>query len=212
MKFQDYWRLVKEQPLGPPETFLCSYLVEWSNRTAREFRGVDGDTASAFAQVQLRWRQSSSCKLLQEQLQNLVGDKKVTKLICFGLGDICRHPPEWLARHIAQNKSSTVPFTQGSMVQHSIALTMAEFYRNRDMGEVQLLAQDPDYTEASEEILKDSGFSIVGRFGAGGFAEIDDETVVLSVFVEAPLKQIIADIARPALIISTGPHVFNDSE
>lgn len=98
------------------------------------------------------------------------------------------------------------------MVQHSIALTLAEFYRNNGLGEVRLLAQDPDYTEKTEEMLRDSGFSIVGRFGAGGFAEIDDDTVVFSAFVEAPLKQIIADIARPALIISTGPDVFNNSE
>jgi hypothetical protein len=64
-----------------------------------------------------------------------------------------------------------------------------------------LLAQDPDYTEQAQEILKGNGFSLVGRFGAGGFAEIDDNSVAFSAFVEAPLKQIIADIARPLLII-----------
>jgi hypothetical protein len=98
------------------------------------------------------------------------------------------------------------------MVQHSIALTIAEICRSRIGNEVQLLAQDPDYTEEAKDILKANGFSIVGEFGAGGFAEVDDDSVVFSVFVEAPLKQIIADIARPVLIISTGFDVFNDSE
>ncbi|KAM0274356.1 hypothetical protein ACHAQH_007922 [Verticillium albo-atrum] len=89
---------------------------------------------------------------------------------------------------------------------------MAQFCRNGGANEIQLLAQDPDYTERTEGLLRDRGFSIVGSFGAEGFAEIDDETVVFSAYVEAPLKQIIADIARPALIISTGPDAFNNSE
>lgn len=99
-----------------------------------------------------------------------------------------------------------------SMVQHSVALTMAEVCRNNGNIEVQLLTQDPDYTEQSKELLERNGFTIVGKFGAGGFADIDDGCVVFSVFVEAPLKQIIADIARPALIISTGFGAFNDHE
>ncbi|GAB0134194.1 hypothetical protein EsDP_00002575 [Epichloe bromicola] len=44
------------------------------------------------------------------------------------------------------------------------------------------------------------------------FAEINDDTVVFSVGVEAPLKQIIADLARPLLVVSTGFSAFNDSE
>lgn len=103
-------------------------------------------------------------------------------------------------------------FVRPSMVQHSIALTIAKICHDSTANEVQLLAQDPDYTKEAKEILKGNGFSIVGEFGAGGFAEVDDNSVVFSVFVEAPLKQIIADIARPLLIISTDVEVFNDSE
>ncbi|KFH48287.1 hypothetical protein ACRE_007560 [Hapsidospora chrysogenum ATCC 11550] len=213
VKFKEYWRLVKEQPDGPTETYLCSYLVDWKNRTSRDFRAVIDDPRAIFAEVQLRWRQSSSCALLRRQLGALLGTKKVTKLICFGLGDMCRQPPEWYMRQTASTPGSVTENVRASTLQHSIAMTMAEFCRNKDgAGDVQLLAQDPDYTPTTEEILRDSGFSIVGRFGAGGFAEIDDETLVFSAFVEAPLKQIIADIARPALIISTGPDTFNNSE
>ncbi|KAM0545392.1 hypothetical protein ACHAPJ_011376 [Fusarium lateritium] len=69
--------------------------------------------------------------------------------------------------------------------------------------EVKLLAQDPDYTEETIEMLERNGFSIVGQFGAGGFAEIDDDAVIFSAFIGAPLKQIIADLARPVAIITT---------
>lgn len=98
------------------------------------------------------------------------------------------------------------------MIQHSIALTIAEMCHETGASKVELLTQDPDYTNEAKEMLTEKGFSIVGEFGAGGFAEVDNDSVVFSVFVEAPLKQIIADIARPPLIISTGFEVFNDSE
>jgi len=95
-----------------------------------------------------------------------------------------------------------------SAIQHSVALTMADMCGANN---VQLLAQDPSYTEEALEMLKARGFSIVGPFGAGGFAEIDHHSVVFSAFIGAPLKQIVADLARPALIITTGFAVFNDS-
>lgn len=98
------------------------------------------------------------------------------------------------------------------MVQHCIALTIAHICRGITISEVELLTQDPDYTEEAETILKSNGFSVVGQFGAGGFAEVDDNSVVFSAFVEAPLKQIIADIARSVLIITSGFSAFNDSE
>lgn len=112
----------------------------------------------------------------------------------------------------SSSENVEVDFVRGSMSQHSIALTIAQICCGSAENEVQLLAQDPDYTDKAKEMLGKNGFSIVGEFGAGGFAEIDDNSVVFSAFVEAPLKQIIADIARPALIISTKFETFNDSE
>lgn len=103
-------------------------------------------------------------------------------------------------------------FVQGAMIQHAIALTFAQVCKELSGCNVELLAQDPDYTDEAKAILTSCGFSIIGDFGASGFAEIDEDSLVFSVFVEAPLKQIIADIARPSIIISTGFDVFNDSE
>lgn len=98
----------------------------------------------------------------------------------------------------------------GCMIQHSMALTIAQLCRGNET--VPLLAQDPDYTEVAEEILTKKEFKIVGPRGAGRFAEIDEESIVISAFTAAPVKQIIADLARPVLIISTGFDVFNSHE
>lgn len=91
-----------------------------------------------------------------------------------------------------------------------MALTIARLCHGDET--MPLLAQDPDYTEVAEEILTKIGFKIVGHHGAGGFAEIDEESIIISPFAAAPIKQIIADLARPVLIISTGFEVFNSNE
>lgn len=201
------------QPDGPSDTYRCSYLIDWVNISARRFRGVMENSNLAFEENRLAWNKSESCKLLKSHLEKLLAAKKVTKVVCFGLGDMCRKPPEWWRRQMSSDgQNMEASFVRESMVQHSIALTMAEICRDSTGNQVQLLAQDPDYTEQAKEILKGNGFSVVGEFGAGGFAEVDDNSVVFSVFVEAPLKQIIADTARPALVISTGFEVFNNSE
>ena len=91
-----------------------------------------------------------------------------------------------------------------------MALTIAQLCRGNET--VPLLAQDLEYTEVAEEILTKKEFKIVGTHGAGGFAEINEESIVISAFAAAPAKQIIADLARPVLIISTGYDVFNSNE
>jgi sugar phosphate isomerase/epimerase len=96
---------------------------------------------------------------------------------------------------------------EGALIHHSIALTIADIARScaatGDTG-VRLLTQDPRYSDETKDLLREIGFEIVGEHGAGGFAELDNETVVFSAFTSAPVKQIIADLARPAAIICAG--------
>lgn len=91
-----------------------------------------------------------------------------------------------------------------------MALTIAQLCCGDEP--VPVFTQDPGYTAAAEEIVTNKGFKIVGRHGAGGFAEIDEETIVISIGPKVPVIQIIADLARPALIISSHDGVFDDFE
>lgn len=88
------------------------------------------------------------------------------------------------------------------MKQHAAALTMAEETARLQGGSVQVFSQDPQYTDDTKRLLRTEGFEIIGDFGAGGFGEVDDETIVFSAWTNAPVKQIVADIARPAAIIT----------
>lgn len=157
------------------------------------------------------WQNSKTCMHLTALVQDVLGNRTVKNVLCFVLGDFCRAAPEWLKRqHGSWDESSEVKNVMGCMIQHSMALTIAQLGRGNET--LPLLAQDPDYTKVAEDILTKKGFKVAGTHGAGGFAEIDDDSIIKSPFAAAPVKQIIADLARPVLIISTGFEVFNGNE
>ena len=64
---------------------------------------------------------------------------------------------------------------------------------------IQCYAQDPAYTDTNRNILQNSGITILDN--PQGFLEVTDSTVVLSFDPEVPMRQIIADIARPVMMI-----------
>ncbi|CAG9993145.1 unnamed protein product [Clonostachys byssicola] len=84
--------------------------------------------------------------------------------------------------------------TSGPMTQHAMAFTVAEEIRKFNPG-IRLIAQNPGY--------RDCTFEVKGQFGAGAFVDVDDESLVISAYASAPVREIIADIAKPAMIIAT---------
>ncbi len=92
-----------------------------------------------------------------------------------------------------------------SVSQHALVLTMLDVLqsrRQRDEGhqlEIRCFAQDPCYNDADEEILEGVGVTVVQD--PRGFLEVDDQSVVISFSPDVPIRQIIADIARPAILI-----------
>jgi len=135
--------------------------------------------------------------------------KKVTRIVCFGLGDLDFKPPDWWRMgnnsKPGHEQEAETCVTEGALTHHAIALTMASVARASfgagDTGGVRLLTQDPRYSDESKELLRELGFEVVEDHGAGGFAEVDDESVVFSAFANVPFTQIITDLARPAVII-----------
>ncbi|KAI1284392.1 hypothetical protein F5Y07DRAFT_2401 [Xylaria sp. FL0933] len=220
VKFQEYWRLVRCIPDGPPETYHCTYLVDWTNQTVRNYEGPIENVWSLFEASRSRWDASATCAALTSQLRKLLdGDgtgkkKKVNKIVCFGLGDLNTKPPDWWRiQNEGKPEDEREPETsivEDALLHHSIALAMADVARSyyagtgkEDTG-VRLLTQDPDYSDETKSMLRTLGFEVVGEHGAGGFAELDDEAVVFSAFTAAPVRQIIADLARPVAIICAG--------
>jgi len=164
-----------------------------------------------------------TCEAFTSRFRKLLGGngnaKMVTKIVCFGLGDLNFKPPDWWR---IQNNSKPedeqeleTSVVEAALIHHAIALTMADVIRScarTGDKKVRILTQDPGYSGETKDMLQGIGFEIIGEYGAGGFAELDNESVVFSAFAKAPVKQIIADLARPVSIIcanSTSAGVFN---
>lgn len=225
IKFQEYWRLVQKTSDVRSELYNCTYFVEWFNQTLRNYEGPVENANLLFESARQKWNASATCEALISQLRKLLGGggnaKKVTKIVCFGLGDINFKPPDWwrMENNSKPEREREPETAEGAFIHHAIALTMADIARSYKAAEdsgVRLLTQDPDYSDETKDILQKFGFEVVGEYGAGGFAELDDESIAFSPFVAAPVKQIIADFARPVAVVCCGitgiSGVYNQSK
>ncbi|KAH8203191.1 hypothetical protein TruAng_002596 [Truncatella angustata] len=194
-------------------------LFEWFNQIGTQFYGPIEGFEAVFQQIKKSWNNSATRQLLQDRIRALIhtsSDCQIIKVICFGLGDISVRPPSWwrIKNRELENPDRDTVMVEASMLQHCAALTIVDalrqYYLEKENSSgnttiIRLLTQDPKYTEQTRECLRANGFEVVGPAGAGGFAEVDNETVVFSAFATAPIKQIIADLARPVLFIGSFP-------
>lgn len=216
VKFQEFWHLVRSTPDGPPETYHCTYLVDWVNRTVRDHEGPLGTTRQVFESSRERWNASRTCEAFTTQLRKLLlradgTAKRVTRIVCFGLGDLNIKPKDWWRLQNDEmppdQRRLEASIVDAALIHHAMALTIADIVRScADPGSpgVQILSQDPSYIGQTKDLLLETGIEVVGASGAGGFAEVDDESVVLSALAQAPIQQIIADLARPVAIVYAG--------
>ncbi|KAI2775932.1 hypothetical protein F4815DRAFT_503866 [Daldinia loculata] len=176
VKFQEYWRLVKAKPEGPPETYRCSYLVGWENRLERDSRGLIENSRHFLIKKMHDWHMSTTRNSFRSLIQRLLCGHKVTKIICFGLGDISLRAPEWWREQRGPNwQQIEATVMEGRIAQYSAVLTIAAEITSSTRGRVRILTQDPDYAEETKKNLRELGFEVI-----------------------------IADIARPALIVAVG--------
>ncbi|KAF9253178.1 hypothetical protein DTO013E5_2463 [Penicillium roqueforti] len=88
-----------------------------------------------------------------------------------------------------------------SAFQHALLLTAKDWLRKKRPGEKELscYVQDPEYTLVDREVLNGVGIQVVDD--PDGFLKVDDRSIVLSIAPNIPVKSIIVDIARPAMVI-----------
>ena len=131
------------------------------------------------------WKASKEFRRLRSGLETTMLPK-ITKIIAFGNSTMAA------SNDIAHSSSQ----------QHALMLTVRDIVdRRRTAGQPKLkcFAQDPMYSEADKQVIRKLGITVLGDPRA--FLEVDDGTVVLSFYPNFPVRQIIADIARPAVMI-----------
>lgn len=89
-----------------------------------------------------------------------------------------------------------------SLVQHAATLAIRDHLlaKQSDTPDaIQCYAQDPQYTDTDKQVLQEEGITVVDD--PRGFLELDDETVVLAIAPDISVRQITADLARPAMMV-----------
>lgn len=172
-----------------------SYIMKRRDPQARPLE----ECLQAFDDLMAAWRKSDSFKHLFKVFSTLSIPSNIDKIICFGLGSVTAYSnlPTYRARPVEELVTGTGP--RG--VHHHLAILLASILQERFGSRVQLYAQDPGYYDTDVEVLTRNGFRIVGQYGAEGYAMIDERTLVFSWFCEVNTREVIADLARPAVII-----------
>ncbi|KAI8956467.1 hypothetical protein F5Y11DRAFT_194835 [Daldinia sp. FL1419] len=111
----------------------------------------------------------------------------INKIVCINLGNF-----------VLPDKDDVTIAAQHALFRHAAVITAAEALFTRFGRQIQILAQDTNYSPDCAATLFRSGFSIVGRHGTEGLAEIDDKTFVFAPGSPFCVKEVVADIAEPA--------------
>ncbi len=140
-----------------------------------------------FAQARQTWDESELFARIRSALDSAVvppGTDKVVTLACSTVswaGDMASH----------------------GIAQHALALTIRDWLAARqpevERREIKCYAQDPIYTPVDEQALAEAG--IIAVDDPRAFLHVDEASAVISFSPNIPVRRIVADLARPALII-----------
>jgi len=155
---------------------------------------------AAWDEARCNWNQNTVCSELTATLGKITYiPPNIKRIVCFGLGSLegCQDYPYLDALSACDG----LPLRR-EMTQHAAALTIATVLGERlGTNSLPILAQDPAYSSLAKRLLMSVGFEVVGGHGSLAFTHVDEETVVVSCYPDIPVKQVVADIARPAVMI-----------
>lgn len=135
----------------------------------------------AWRKKQLGWTESDMCHNLKQILSSSAADLDISKIVGFSLGSISY-----------DNKDR-------SAYQHALLLTLRDYLLEERDIVAPCYVQDPIYTDEDNTIMKENDVEILDD--PLGWLEIDDSSIVVSISSNVSSKEIIADIARPAIVI-----------
>lgn len=168
---------------------------EWDSKSEKTIprRGPLGRVTKTFQDKTQEWKESPACEKLKTILSSSAKYHEIDKVIGFALGTMSRE---------CVNEDGTLDTRSAwrSASQHALLVTMTEWLQERDHKEkVLCYSQDPDYSEVDKKILDEAGIEVIED--PRGWLEVDENSIVLSIAPNVPVKEIITDIARPAVII-----------
>ncbi|KAI0102416.1 hypothetical protein GGR51DRAFT_574099 [Nemania sp. FL0031] len=150
------------------------------NKTVEEVR-------ETMRQVIADFEASEEAAALANMVKTNLKGCSVDKVIGFGMG---------LIGYARPSLSSLHPF-----YEYAAARVLAKAAQEVSSApSVAVLVQDPFYTNVCKQVLEEFDIEVIDCFGAKGFALMDRNSIVVAHFPTFPFRELVADLARPALI------------
>ncbi|KAK0612643.1 hypothetical protein B0T17DRAFT_620799 [Bombardia bombarda] len=161
--------------------------------STQSISSVDHEARQVFQKYKDEWEASEQRRALWSALSNsTVEIGPVNKIVAFACSSLsCQ-----------QKDDERKDRDRTAAVQHALILTLHEFFQSRIPSTgpaVQCFAQDPAYTNIDREILGEVGITVLEDPHA--FLELDETSVVISISPDIPVREVTADLARPAMMI-----------
>ncbi|KAI1104936.1 hypothetical protein F4804DRAFT_351466 [Jackrogersella minutella] len=164
------------------QALFSPFVVEMWTRSGPQISKADADLE--MQTVIKEWEASEQCRNLIKTLESTIVPN-ITKIISFGPGSIAGVQPATRRR---QQKEHALILTVRRVLEERIGFGVS----------IPIYAQEIRYTDVCKKVLRELGIQPIDCFGLRGFTMIDDETLVMSHNLPIPIRQIVADIARPA--------------
>nr|POF14371.1 hypothetical protein CFP56_78201 [Quercus suber] len=171
---------------------LDGTLVEFEIETGRTFPTARHDleqvldVESHFICVLDAWRKSQACARLKSIIDGSAR-RQCNKLVSFALGSVSRGFQE--------------SYPQRSAFQHALVLSLRETLCSDGTANagIPCFAQDPDYTTVDKTLLSNFNVDVVDD--PEGFLHLDEASAVVSCSPNVAVREIVSELARPAVII-----------
>ncbi|GJN82110.1 hypothetical protein PLIIFM63780_005647 [Purpureocillium lilacinum] len=112
----------------------------------------------------------------------------IDKIVGFGLGNLT-----------VGSMPHEDPWERTSGMQHALLVSLADLLEKQAGRPVRRIVQEPIYLDTCKEALRARGVEIAEP--ETGFLLVDERTLVITVSCNVPVRQIVADLARPAGMI-----------
>lgn len=145
------------------------------------------DLQQALISAAKTWEATDHYRQLQSTLSELSAPLDINKITAFALGSL----------------TFQSQLSPANILQHALHLALSKLLIPSSQ-DLRWYAQDPLYTDPDKQALEAVGIAVLDDPHV--FLEVDNHSIVLSIGPDVPVKQIITDISRPAVII-WGPQI-----
>ncbi|KAI1634170.1 hypothetical protein F4809DRAFT_652035 [Biscogniauxia mediterranea] len=148
----------------------------------------------AFASAKDAWQETAACKKVFAALEK-AGKQvaNVESIVCFGLSSLTRD-------------ITGTPVAPRSATKYAAVVLIAKYISERLGKKIFVHSQEPFADDITIHLLREHGiFTYEGhiRF-THGYIELNDNALVVSISPGSPVRSVVADIARPPIMICNG--------